>query len=76
LGNIDQRLQKIEEALALVKKSGENRGFAHEKNVSVWNRRLEKTGSDHKLDEGKLADIPLDVRKKEARKPLFLTRYE
>lgn len=60
----------------LVKRNGRNRGFNDEKNVSVLDQRLEKAGSDHKSDEAKLADIPLDARKKEARKPLFLTRYE
>ena len=75
MGNIDRRLQNIEEALALVKRSGGNRRFDDEKNVSVLDQRLEKAGSD-KLDKATLADIPLDARKKEARKPLFLNRYD
>jgi hypothetical protein len=37
---------------------------------------LEKNDLDYKLKEAKLAGIPLEGRKKEARKPLFLTRYE
>jgi hypothetical protein len=75
LGNIDQRLQDTEEVFALVKRSGGNRRFDDEKNVSVLDQRLEKAGAD-KLDKATLADIPMDARKKEARKPLFLTRYE
>jgi hypothetical protein len=60
----------------LVKRNGRNHGVNDEKRISVLDQRLEKAGFDHKLDEAKLADIPLDVRKKEAKKPLFLTRYE
>ena len=59
-----------------MKENGRIRGFNNGKNTSVLDQRSEKTGSDHKLDEAKLADIPLELRKKEARKPLFLTRYE
>lgn len=59
-----------------LKETAETAVLTMKKNVSILNERLEKTSSDHKLDEAKLADIPLDVRKKEARKPLFITRYE
>jgi hypothetical protein len=69
-------LNSLSEAFVLVKRNGRNRGFDDEKHVSVLYQRSEKTDSDHKLNEAKLADIPLDARKKEARKPLFLTRYE
>jgi hypothetical protein len=45
--------------------------LAMEKNTPVLDQSSEKTGSDHKLDEAKLADIPLELRRKEARKPLL-----
>jgi hypothetical protein len=60
----------------LVKRNRRIHGFNDEKNTSALDQLLEKNGSNHRLDEAKLADIPLDARKKEAKKPLFLTRYE
>jgi hypothetical protein len=40
--------------------------LAMEKNTPVLDQSSEKTGS-----EAKLADIPLELRRKEARKPLL-----
>jgi hypothetical protein len=48
----------------LVEINGRIRGFNNEKNTSVLDQLLEKAGSGRKLDEAKLADIPLDARKK------------
>ena len=58
-----------------LKEAAETAVLTMKKNVSVLDQRLEKAGSD-KLDKATLADIPLDARKKEARKPLFLNRYD
>jgi len=33
-------------------------------------------GENEKLQTLSLKDVPLEVRRKEAKKPLFLTRYE
>jgi len=52
---------------------GDNMDYGDEKSVYFKKKPL-KIEAD--LTEVVLKDVPLEVRKKEAKKPLFLIRYE
>ncbi len=39
-------------------------------------RKVSVAESDERLEQVSLRDVPLEDRKKEAKKPLFLIRYE
>jgi hypothetical protein len=62
--------------LALVKRNSKAHGLNNETSISTPNQGLEKAETNQNSDQNRLADVPLDERKKEAKKPLFLTRYE
>jgi hypothetical protein len=51
----------------------------NENSILLPKNLQDRTKSEHlrrRLEDISLKDVPLDVRRKEAKKPLFLTRYE
>jgi len=66
-----------EETSNMSKKAYKNR-LRSKEDIHSSPQRFDRGKSDlHNFENGiSLADIPLEVRKREAEKPLFLTRYE